>query len=183
MKFFQFFRKSSKKQEDTKATVNLSDTPKLTERTVRISDDFEMNVKGLPNNLSEEEQKQVFNSLLKNGLNLSKNKSYKKGDDVFRGKAILNLKDRAYQIEYSISAMKVLQALAVYKEAFDYVNKGAENGTFDSDLAEAAADYFKESARHEVLGYSSRNRKTTTEVKPVEINKLPVNQKSKQEER
>ena len=182
-KTLSLFSKLLHKKKDNKLKIETPNIQKGIEKTVRISDEFEINVKGLPNNLTEEEQKKVFISLLKNGLNLSKDKAYQKGDSVFRGKAILNIKDKVYQIEYSIGAMKVLQALAVYKEAFDYVNQGAESGQFDPELAEVAADFFKESARQEVFGYSSAKRKTTIEVKPAEINELPANQNSNQEER
>jgi len=132
--------------------------------------EFEITVKGIPSNLTPIKQKQIFTSLLKNGLNLSKEKTYQKGDNVFRGKASLNIKDKIYHLEYSISAMKVLQALSIYKEAFDYVNEGAESGNFDPELAEMAADFLKESAWQEVQGMSKSNKKITAS-KSVENNK------------
>lgn len=178
-KFIQFFNPF--KNKNTQAEI--PDIPKGIQKTIRLSDEFEVKVTGLPSSLSKEEQEQIFTSLLKNGLNLSKNKPYQKGEDVFHGKAVLNLKDKAYQIEYSISTLKVLQALAVYKEAYDYVNQGAATGRFDQDLAEAAADYFRESAKQEVLGYSNQKRKIVTKVEAVDLKELPANQNPKQEER
>lgn len=176
-----FSRLFHKKKSD-KPKVETPNIQNGVEKTVRISDEFQISVKGLPKDLTETEQKQIFTSLLKNGLNLSKDRAYRKGDDVFHGKAIVNMKNKAHQIEYSISAMKVLQALAVYKEAFDIVNQGAESGKFDPELAEAAADFFKESAKQEVFGYSRAKRKIITDVRPTETNKLPFDQNLKQEE-
>jgi len=153
-----------------------------TERTVRISEEFEINVRGIPTNLTSIEQKRIFISLLKNGLNLSKDKKYQKGDNVFRGKASLNIKNKIYHLDYSISAMKVLQALSVYKEAFDYVNQGAENGKFDPQLAEMAADFLKASAWQEILGLDNPNQKDFTSVKPIELSKQLSTQNPNEEE-
>lgn len=160
---------SRKKKSDSKIVE-----PKVvntTEKTVRLTDEFEINVKGIPANLTPVEQKQIFISLLKNGLNLSKEQAYQKGDNIFHGRASLNIKEKIYHLEYSISAMKVLQALSVYKEAFDYVNQGAESGKFDPELAEMAADFLKESAWQEVLGMPKPNQKSFANAKPVEQSK------------
>jgi hypothetical protein len=159
-----------------------SDVQKTTERTVRISDEFEINVKGIPADLTTTEQKQLFASLLKSGLNLSQDRMYQKGDNIFRGKASLNIKDKVHKIEYSISAMKVLQALSVYKEAFDYVNQGAEDGKFDPQMAEMAADFLKESAWQEILKLPKPNQKSFTTVDPVETGKQISTQKHIEEE-
>jgi hypothetical protein len=161
--------KFTKKKSDSK-TIKLKPQSTL-EKTVRISEEFEINVKGIPTDLTPIEQKQMFMSLLKNGLNLSKDKEYQKGDNVFCGKATLNIKDKRYHLEYSISAMKVLQALSVYKEAFDYVNQGAESGKFDLELAEMAADFLKESAWKEVLEMTKPSQKSFVTARPIEISK------------
>lgn len=161
---------------------NDSTQQNTTEKTIRISDEFEINVKGVPADLTAAEQKQVFVSLLKSGLNLSQEKVYQKGDNIFRGKASLNIKDKVHKIEYSISALKVLQALSVYKEAFDYVNQGAENGKFDPQMAEMAADFLKESAWQEILKLPKPNNKSITTVDPLRTSKQISTQKHIEEE-
>lgn len=168
---FSIIGKLFSRKEKKDSIIIESKAPITEEKTIRLTDEFEINVKGIPTNLTEVEQKQIFISLLKNGLDLSKEKEYKKGDNVFHGRASLNIKDKVYYLEYSISAMKVLHALSVYKEAFDYVNQGAESGKFDPELAEMAADFLKESAWQEVLGMPKPNQKSFANARFVENSK------------
>ena len=147
-----FWKKQSNSKTAKSEIVNTS------EKTVRLTDEFEMNVKGVPTNLTPTEQRMIFMSLLKNGLKLSEEKKYKKGDTIFHGRVLLNIKDGLYHLEYSINAVKLLHALSVYKEAFDYVNEGAVSGVFDPELAEMASDFLKESAWQEILKVSKQNQ-------------------------
>ncbi|RMG34664.1 MAG: hypothetical protein D6732_10375 [Methanobacteriota archaeon] len=170
-KFFSAIGKLFSRKRKSDSKIIEPQAASTIEKTVRLTDEFEINVKGIPTNLTPVEQKQIFISLLRNGLNLSKERAYQKGDNVFRGNASLNIKDKIYHLEYSISAMKVLQALSVYKEAFEYVNQGADSGKFDLELAEMAADFLKESAWQEILGMPKPNQKGFSNTIPAENSK------------
>ena len=155
-----------KKKSDSK--VEPPNVRITTDKTLSVSEEFEINVKGIPTDLTPVEQKQILISLLRNGLSFSKDKEYQKGDNIYHGRASLNIKDKIYNLEYSITAMRALQALLVYKEAFDYVSQGAESGRFDPELADMAADFLKELAWKEVGGTPESSQPSITGIKSAE---------------
>ncbi|MEY3869810.1 MAG: hypothetical protein RLZZ338_3701 [Cyanobacteriota bacterium] len=114
-----------------------------------ISDDIQITVEGLPENLEPDERKKIITSLVRNTLPHLKECEAPPGETIYQGQASLRIEDKIYQIKYSLDFVRVLTALEVYKQAFDAVNIGAYEGTYDPDLAELTANYIKQEAWHE----------------------------------
>jgi plasmid maintenance system killer protein len=117
---------------------------------IKLSDDIQLTVKGLPSELPPEKRNAILESLVRNTLSRLPQRGYEKGENIYRGQASLKLNEQTYDIIFSLDAIRVLTALQIYKEAFDVINEGAKEGTYDLELAELAADYIKQSAWDEV---------------------------------
>lgn len=118
------------------------------------SDEFKLHITGLPSDLGHKERQHVALSLFKNGLLASPDHTYEKGQKIFKGKASIKVKDKSYAVEYLIEARKVIYALQAYKAGFDIARQGAEEGTYDKELADLTADFFRDAAWQEVKNFN-----------------------------
>lgn len=133
------------------------------QQIIKLSEDMQLRIEGLPPNLSREHRIKVLGSLVRNALEVAPERGYAKGERIHNGKARLRVIDRVYDVEFSIEATRVLTALAIYKEAFDAINAGAAAGIYDRELAEMTAEFVKESAWREVEGFRGHNKSTSRE--------------------
>lgn len=148
----RLFKNSSKGNQKTEKP------PILASETIRLSDDIQLTVKGLPSKLPLEKRNAILESLVRNTLSRLPQRGYKKGENIHQGQARLKLNEQVYEIIFSLDAIRVLTALQIYQEAFDVINEGAKEGIYDLELAGLAADSIKQSAWDEVLSASSSER-------------------------
>ena len=134
--------------------------------TIKISEDLQLTVKGLPPDLSTEYRSRVLAGLVSNALSRLPERAYEKGETIYAGRAKLIVLNKLHEVEFSIDAIRVMTALAIYKQAFDKINTGAATGLYDKELAELTADYVKGAAWDEVQSFE---RKRARDVKPNEF--------------
>jgi hypothetical protein len=125
-------------------------SPVMASETIKLSDDIQLTVKGLPSKLPPEKRNAILKSLVRNTLSRLPQREYKKGENIHRGKVRLKLNEQIYDILFSLDAIRVLTALQIYQEAFDVINEGAKEGIYDLELAGLAADSLKQLAWDEV---------------------------------
>jgi hypothetical protein len=138
----------------------------MASETIKLSDDIQLTVKGLPSELPPEKRNGILESLVRNTLSRLPQRGYEKGENIYRGQASLKLNEQKYDIIYSLDAIRVLTALKVYKQAFDVINEGAKEGIYDLELAELAADYIKQSAWDEVQSAIHSNQHKASNKNP-----------------
>ncbi|TAG88899.1 MAG: hypothetical protein EAZ09_01540 [Oscillatoriales cyanobacterium] len=117
---------------------------------IKLSDDIQLTVKGLPSELPHEQRNAILESLVRNTLSCLPQRGYNKGENIYQGQASLKLNEQMYDIIFSLDAIRVLTALRIYKKAFDTINEGAKEGIYDAELADLAAESIKQSAWDEV---------------------------------
>ncbi len=117
---------------------------------IKLSDDIQLTIKGLPSELPHEQRNAILESLVRNTLSSLPQRGYKKGENIYQGQASLKLNEQMYDIIFSLDAIRVLTALRIYKEAFDAINQGAKDGIYDLELADLAAESIKQSAWDEI---------------------------------
>ncbi|NET45489.1 hypothetical protein [Okeania sp. SIO2B3] len=130
---------------------------------IKVSDDVQLTVKGLPSDLPKEKRKAVLESLIRNTLSRLPQRGYNKGENIYQGQAKLNFNNELYEVFFSLDAIRVITALEIYKEAFDAINAGAREGVYDSELAELAANHIKQSAWNEVQSVTDLNQRDSQE--------------------
>lgn len=144
------------RREENESRLGAESSSGRDSETVKLSEDMQMTVRGLPPNLSPDQRTKVLASLVRNALLRLPERTYQEGENIYEGKAQLSVLDKVHDVEFSIDATRVLTALAVYKEAFDEINAGAATGIYDKELAELTADFIRESAWREVQGFEKR---------------------------
>jgi len=117
---------------------------------IKLSDDVQLTVKGLPSDLPRDKRKAVLESLIRNTLSRLPQRGYDRGENIYQGQAKLKLNEKAYNVFFSLDAIRVITALQIYKGAFDAINAGAKEGVYDPELAEIAANHIKQYAWDEV---------------------------------
>jgi len=130
----------------------------MASETIKLSDDIQLTVKGLPSELPPEKRNDILESLVRNTLSCLPQRGYEKGENIHRGQASLKLNEQIYDIIFSLDAIRVLTALQIYQEAFDVINEGAKEGIYDLELAGLAADSLKQSAWDEVQSARHSNQ-------------------------
>lgn len=143
----------------------------MASETIKLSDDIQLTVKGLPSELPPEKRTEILESLVRNTLSRLPQRGYEKGENIYRGQASLKLNEQKYDIIFSLDAIRILTALQIYKQAFDVINEGSKEGIYDLELAELAADYIKQSAWDEVQSAIHSNQQ------PKASNKSPQKHK------
>ena len=137
----------------------LSESPvPTTEQVFQIGDDLEMRVMGFPAELTIDQQQSVVYYLMREALASSEDREFMHGDNVYQGRASIRIGEEIYGFDFSLSALRAMTALAVYKKAFDVVGAGMRNGAYDYELAEATAGFIKESAWREMVKLGAQVR-------------------------
>ncbi|MFB2972615.1 hypothetical protein ACE1CD_26955 [Aerosakkonema sp. BLCC-F183] len=142
----------------------------IEDEVIKVADDIQLTVRGIPSDLAPEKRKAIFESLIRNTMSRLPERAYNPGENIYQGKARLRINDEMCDIVYSIDALRVLTALKIYKDAFDHINAGAREGIYDRDLAELTADYIKQSAWEEVESVKGHNQHSTLIVQQVDEN-------------
>lgn len=130
----------------------------MASETIKLSDDMQLTVQGLPSELPPEKRNMILENLVQNTLSHLPQRGYKQGENIHRGQARLKLNEQIYDIIFSLDAIRVLTALQIYQEAFDVINEGAKEGIYDLELAGLAADSLKQSAWDEVQSARHSNQ-------------------------
>jgi hypothetical protein len=122
-------------------------------QVVQIGDDLEMQVRGFPADLSIEHKKAIIFHLTRRALLGAQEQEFRPGDEIYQGEASIRAEGETYRLEFSLNTLRALTALTVYKSAFDIVSKGALGGVYDYELAEATAEFLKQSAWQEMIRF------------------------------
>jgi len=144
-----FFRSDDKKCPTPAETSGESET-------LKISEDLQVTIKGLPPDLATKQRGKVIARLVKNILSRLPDRAYDPGETMYEGTAQLQLLDEVHEVKFSIEAIRVMTALAIYKNAFDKINTGAATGLYDKELAELTADHIKDAAWGEVQAFEGQ---------------------------
>ncbi|WP_249104784.1 hypothetical protein [Argonema galeatum] len=142
----------------------------MEEEVIKVSDDIQLTVRGIPSDLEPEKRKAIFESLIRNTISRLPERAYNPGENIYQGKASLRINDEMCDIVYSLDAIRVLTALKVYKDAFDLINSGAREGIYDPDLAKLTADYIKQSAWEEVQSVKKHNHNSALIIQQIDEN-------------
>jgi hypothetical protein len=127
---------------------------KSTSQLIRIGNDFQLHVQGLPPSLTKIDKESILAHIMRIALVGMPDKA-ERGEE-YRGKARIELDGEKYDVEFSLTALRTLMALYAYKIAFDAVNAGAASGIYDQEIAKDTADFLRNSAWQEVANLGNQ---------------------------
>ncbi len=118
---------------------------------------IKLTVVGLPNGITTKDRRAILEKILQIAVKRVSKVDFDKGQRLDYGKGKINFLDTFYEIEFTLDALRKISAMEIYKQAFDIVNEGSRTGAYDEELAQTAADFFRDEAWKEVS--SSKIRK------------------------
>lgn len=117
----------------------------------QLSQSVKLTVNGLPPSLSSDKVSRIYAVMLKSLLSQRAQKDlYRQGEQIYQGRGKVRIGSDVREFSFVLEATRVITALEVYKNAYDFINLKMLEGEYDEELAELAAEFIKRSAWNEM---------------------------------